>query len=133
MSMYICRYSLVDSHDERFIIDRYTGVISTAAPLDREERSEYLLVVMATDRGLLAQSSTARVVVRVEDVNDHTPKFQRQSYVAQIPDGVAAGLCRLSLSLFLSLFLITLTASSGKLNAPACSPSVRPSVCPIVF
>jgi len=51
---------------------------------------------MATDAGLVARSSTARVVVRVEDVNDHAPQFQRRSYVAQIPDGVAAGLGRIT-------------------------------------
>jgi len=81
----------VDSYEGKFTVDRYTGVISTSASLDREQRSEYLLVVMATDSGLLPQSSTASVVVRVEDVNDHAPQFQRQSYVAQIRDGVLPG------------------------------------------
>jgi len=81
----------VDSYEGKFTVDRYTGVISTSASLDREQRSEYLLVVMATDSGLLPQSSTASVVVRVEDVNDHAPQFQRQSYVAHIRDGVLPG------------------------------------------
>ena len=75
----------------KFSIDRYTGVISTSASLDREQRSEYLLVVMATDRGLVRQSSTAQVRVRVEDVNDHAPQFQQRSYVAQIRDGILPG------------------------------------------
>ena len=83
---------MVDSYDGRFIIDRNTGLISTAASLDREQRTEYLLVVMATDSGLLAQSSTASVLVRVEDVNDHAPQFQRRSYVTQIRDGILPGL-----------------------------------------
>jgi len=81
----------VDSYEGKFVIDRHTGVIRTSASLDREQQSEYLLVVMATDRGVVPQSSTARVVVRVDDVNDHAPQFQQQSYVAQVPDGVAPG------------------------------------------
>ena len=81
----------MDSYEGKFIIDRYTGVISAAASLDREQRPEYLLVVMATDSGLLPQSSTASVLVRVEDVNDHSPQFQQRSYVTQIRDGVLPG------------------------------------------
>jgi len=82
----------LNSGEGRFSIDRYTGVISTAASLDREQWSEHLLVVMATDGGLVPRSSTARVLVRVEDVNDNVPQFQRRSYVAQIPDGVEPGI-----------------------------------------
>jgi len=87
----VFRYSLEDSYDGKFTVDRYNGVITTSASLDREQRSKYLLVVMATDGGLLPKSGTARVVVRVEDVNDNTPQFQRRSYVAQIGDGVPPG------------------------------------------
>jgi len=82
---------LTDNYEGKFNVDRYTGLISTSASLDREQRSEYLLVVMATDSGLLPQSSTARVVVRVEDTNDHVPQFQRLSNVAQIRDGIQPG------------------------------------------
>ena len=81
----------MDSHDDKFIIDRYSGVVSASASLDREQRSEYLLVVMATDSGLLPQSGTARVRVRVEDENDNAPQFTTRSYVAQIRDGVTPG------------------------------------------
>ena len=81
----------MDSHERKFSVDRYTGKITTSASLDREERSEYLLVVMATDSGLLPQSSTAQVVVQVEDVNDHAPQFLRQSYVTQIRHNVLPG------------------------------------------
>ena len=66
-------------------------MVSTSVSLDREQQSEYLLVVVATDGGLLPQSSTARVVVRVEDDNDNVPQFQRLSYVAQIRDGILPG------------------------------------------
>lgn len=92
-AVYVCpyRYGLSDSHEGKFSIDRYTGVISTSVSLDREQQSEYLLVVIATDRGLLPQSSTARVVVRVEDDNDNSPQFERLSYVAQIRDGILPG------------------------------------------
>lgn len=41
--------------------------------LDRETRSSYELIVTATDRGAHALSSTAKVLITVEDINDNSP------------------------------------------------------------
>lgn len=37
------------------------------------------------DNGAPQLSSTTRVVVQVEDVNDHTPEFDQKLYKVQIP------------------------------------------------
>ena len=54
-----------------------TGQISTSELLDREEKSEYELLVEAVDRGQPPKSSQTVVKVLIDDVNDQTPgKFQ---------------------------------------------------------
>ena len=37
------------------------------------------------DNGQPALSSTTRVVVRVDDTNDHGPEFEQKFYIVQIP------------------------------------------------
>lgn len=37
------------------------------------------------DNGLPQLSSTTRVVIQVEDVNDHSPEFEQKLYKVQIP------------------------------------------------
>ena len=44
--------------------------------LDREEVSLYRLKIIASDMGLEgARSTTAEVVIKVEDINDSRPRF----------------------------------------------------------
>lgn len=40
---------------------------------------------MLTDNGIPQLSSTTRIVVNVDDVNDHTPEFDQKFYKVQIP------------------------------------------------
>jgi hypothetical protein len=51
----------------------FSGQISTSELLDREEKSEYELLVEAVDRGQPPKSSQTVVKVMIEDVNDKTP------------------------------------------------------------
>lgn len=41
--------------------------------------------VVISDNGVPALSSTTRVVVKVEDINDNAPEFEQISYNVQIP------------------------------------------------
>lgn len=41
--------------------------------------------VLVLDNGLPQLSSTTRVVIQVEDVNDHSPEFETKLYKVQIP------------------------------------------------
>ena len=56
-----------------FTIDEISGEIFTMQPLDRENRSRYDLVVVATDRHTTELSSSARVTVSIDDINDKAP------------------------------------------------------------
>ena len=46
---------------------------------------------MATDKGTPSRSSTSRVYINVDDVNDNTPIFDPSSYSEEVPEDVAAG------------------------------------------
>nr|XP_025039040.1 cadherin EGF LAG seven-pass G-type receptor 1 isoform X3 [Pelodiscus sinensis] len=74
--------------DGVFEIDPRSGVVRTRAPVDREEVSEYHLVVEANDQGKEPgpRSATATVHITVEDENDNYPQFSEKRYLVQVPE-----------------------------------------------
>ncbi|XP_056131020.1 protocadherin Fat 2 [Lampris incognitus] len=68
-------FQMLDSQRANFDVDPKTGVISTRAALDREEKSEHSVEVIVSDNGSPALRSTATVVIQVLDSNDNRPKF----------------------------------------------------------
>uniref|UniRef100_A0A671UUC1 Protocadherin Fat 4 n=1 Tax=Sparus aurata TaxID=8175 RepID=A0A671UUC1_SPAAU len=84
-------YSLTGGHSQ-FSINPATGQIITSSLLDREERANYQLLVVATDGGQpQGLSSSATVSVTVADINDNPPRFHHHPYVTHIPASTAAG------------------------------------------
>ncbi|XP_061626492.1 protocadherin Fat 1a isoform X2 [Phyllopteryx taeniolatus] len=82
---------------ELFAINAETGWLTTLKELDREKRSKYTIVVLATDQGDKVQHATgARVEVTVADVNDNPPRFTAEVYKGTVseddppPSGVIA-------------------------------------------
>nr|XP_020652661.1 cadherin EGF LAG seven-pass G-type receptor 1 isoform X2 [Pogona vitticeps] len=71
-----------------FEIDPHSGIVKTCAPVDREEVSEYHLVVEANDQGRDPgpRSATVMVHITVEDENDNAPQFSEKRYIVQIPE-----------------------------------------------
>ncbi|XP_011637579.1 protein dachsous [Pogonomyrmex barbatus] len=73
------RYSLVAEFPPKncFAVDSLTGALTLAKQLDREERTEYTLILKASDRAppgeQLASTVTARIIVL--DQNDNDPVF----------------------------------------------------------
>ncbi|XP_064636324.1 cadherin-related tumor suppressor-like [Lineus longissimus] len=59
--------------------------------LDREKINKYNLTLVATDKGTPPRSSTAFLIVRVNDVNDHAPEFQKTSYHVELSELVQIG------------------------------------------
>ncbi|XP_019772654.2 fat-like cadherin-related tumor suppressor homolog isoform X8 [Dendroctonus ponderosae] len=70
-----------------FTINSHTGVITTTArKLDRETQDEHILEVLISDNGVPPLSSTTRVVIKVDDINDNSPEFVEQAfYTVTIP------------------------------------------------
>nr|XP_030732338.1 desmoglein-3 [Globicephala melas] len=70
-----------------FLISRHTGEVHTlTSSLDREQVSEYHLVVSGTDKdgeGLAAQCECS---IKVKDVNDNIPSFTELQYSASIKE-----------------------------------------------
>ncbi|CAB0037958.1 unnamed protein product [Trichogramma brassicae] len=63
-----------------FHIDPRTGLITSRVPLDREEKENYTLILVAQDLGEPPQQATRVLQVRVLDIDDHKPHFKRQVY-----------------------------------------------------
>ncbi|KAF4524618.1 hypothetical protein B566_EDAN013869 [Ephemera danica] len=72
----------------RFAIDPRRGVVTTAAPLDREMRARYVLPVYVRDESARPpQVDAATLVVSVADANDHAPQFAPGScYPLSVPE-----------------------------------------------
>ena len=65
-------YSITSRDDDnKFSLDKATGIITLAnGILDYENRSDYSLVIEATDKAAFNKSSTARVTIKVKDINE---------------------------------------------------------------
>ncbi|KAM9857018.1 protocadherin-23 [Aulostomus maculatus] len=93
------RYSILKSNQDSLIsINPESGLVTTAADLDRESQVEVWFLVVAVDGGEPALSATATVTVLVEDVNDNEPVFQQQLYNVSIPEHREAGTCFLQVA-----------------------------------
>ncbi|KAJ2939033.1 hypothetical protein O0L34_g19014 [Tuta absoluta] len=69
-------YTLFGEGHEMFDVDDSTGIVTFIGnKLDREEKSNYLLKIVARDRGGL--SSETKLTIMVEDENDVEPKFNQ--------------------------------------------------------
>lgn len=74
-------YSLTERHSSgHFRINQTTGVITTAKDLDRENMTELVIYVQATDSVNLT-SDEEKIVIKVDDVNDRAPVFTKAFYM----------------------------------------------------
>ncbi|XP_069832321.1 protocadherin-23 [Dendropsophus ebraccatus] len=78
-------YSVIDDTQGVFMINNTTGDIVTAKALDRELKHQYVFRVAARDRSLYGPlSSTIKVLVHIEDINDNSPVFSEDHVKALI-------------------------------------------------
>ncbi|XP_076279539.1 cadherin-related tumor suppressor fat [Lasioglossum baleicum] len=83
--------SVSRDYPKTFALDGLTGQLTTKIPLDRETTAEYRILVIARDQGTPPQSSTATVVLTLEDVNDNAPVFYPWRYLMPIPEDAPPG------------------------------------------
>ncbi|KAM4821570.1 cadherin EGF LAG seven-pass G-type receptor 3 isoform 2-T2 [Thomomys bottae] len=76
---------------ELFSIDPHSGLIRTAAALDRESMERHYLRVTAQDHGSPRLSATTMVAVTVADRNDHAPVFEQAQYRETLRENVEEG------------------------------------------
>lgn len=86
------RFSLLGEKIERFRINSDTGLITTAATLDREDTSVYHLTLMAQDSSATEPRATAvNLTIIVADLNDNAPVFDATSFNVNVPDRIKKG------------------------------------------
>ncbi|XP_056094138.1 putative protocadherin beta-18 [Rhinichthys klamathensis goyatoka] len=68
----------------------------TDQPLDRENMSEYNITITAIDEGSPSFSTNKTLTLKISDVNDNAPVFQRQSYTAYVLENNSPGVSVLS-------------------------------------
>nr|ABV59327.1 protocadherin epsilon9 [Callorhinchus milii] len=59
--------------------------------LDREDESEFKLVLTAIDGGYPHRSGTAEISITVADINDNAPVFDHDIYRASVPENASKG------------------------------------------
>ena len=74
-----------------FDINQNNGLLLARESLDREEFGEIEFMVVAEDRGYPALTSSAQVIVILDDVNDEAPEFSKSSYSFGILENQVTG------------------------------------------
>ncbi|XP_043112794.1 protocadherin Fat 1 [Puntigrus tetrazona] len=89
---YLLQFKM-QSHENPFVINPNTGLITTVAPIKAESVSQYEFDVVLSDR-----RAVAKVVVSISDVNNNAPVFQKSNYEASIAEHVPIGTSVLTVS-----------------------------------
>nr|XP_054593237.1 protocadherin alpha-C2-like [Nothobranchius furzeri] len=86
------------SASDHFTIEIQTGRDGTKfadlvlqKPLDREQQAVHNLILTAVDGGVPTRTGTASIIVRVLDVNDNAPSFDKDKYVVDVMENSPIG------------------------------------------
>lgn len=63
-------------------------IIRVNASLDREKVSQYNLTLFSQDHGTPSKNSTAKLIIMVQDHNDHAPQFTKEVYETSLVETV---------------------------------------------
>ncbi|XP_069781342.1 protocadherin Fat 4 isoform X2 [Narcine bancroftii] len=81
------RYSVVSGNRLGwFNISEESGLITSAAALDRETAAQLRLNISARDQGLQPRTSYTTLSITISDVNDQAPTFPQSSYSSAIAE-----------------------------------------------
>ncbi|NWW70126.1 PCD23 protein, partial [Climacteris rufus] len=85
-------YHILSGNEKKaFVLDKITGLLTTAQLLDHEVQKCYNLTIMALDDGSPAHSATQVLTIIVLDVNDETPVFLKQLYKTTVRENQDPG------------------------------------------
>ncbi|XP_051784464.1 protocadherin Fat 1a isoform X3 [Erpetoichthys calabaricus] len=76
---------------KKFRLDPGTGSLYTTEKLDHETMQKHTLTVMVRDQDVPVKRNLVRVIVIVEDSNDHAPWFTRSTYKGRVFESAAVG------------------------------------------
>ncbi|XP_075455294.1 protocadherin gamma-B2-like [Ascaphus truei] len=78
-------------HFRLTLYSRGSYKLLTTSAMDRENKSNYKINLLATDKGSPALSTNKTIELEISDVNDNPPIFEKQSYVAYVPENNLPG------------------------------------------
>nr|XP_051675918.1 protocadherin-23 isoform X1 [Oryctolagus cuniculus] len=85
-------YSILSGNENKaFALDKSSGLLTTACPLDYETTSQHTLTLLALDNGIPALSSSQTLTITVLDVNDEAPVFKQRVYEASVKENQSPG------------------------------------------
>ena len=86
-------YSIANLEPVPFEIDQFSGVLNSTRLIDYEsDRRMYKLRIRASDWGTpYRRQSEMRLTVKIRDINDNRPQFERINCVGKIPRGIRPG------------------------------------------
>ncbi|KAJ8667841.1 hypothetical protein QAD02_009504, partial [Eretmocerus hayati] len=85
------RFYLTGESNDKFSLDKDTGVLKTAAQLDRETQAKYSLIAHVQDRDRPEWECSSQLEIVITDLNDNAPKFSQSSYSASMPEDAEVG------------------------------------------
>ena len=85
------RYELSGIAQDLFDINPVTGNITAKVILDYEVQHSLTITVVAKDQGNPPLSSSATLLLNVQDVDDEAPKFTQGTYVFGVDENLPAG------------------------------------------
>lgn len=85
-------YSIINPVQSPFLsIDNVTGVVSLIAPLDREVKPKYSVIIEAKDKGIPFLYTRTEFTILVKDENDNSPLFVNPDLKPGILEGSPVG------------------------------------------
>ncbi|XP_076767085.1 FAT atypical cadherin kugelei isoform X6 [Xylocopa sonorina] len=85
------RFYLTGDNNDKFSLDKETGVLKTIGQLDRETQAKYSLTAHVQDRDKPSWECSSQLEILISDLNDNAPKFTMQTYSATLPEDVEVG------------------------------------------
>ena len=76
------RYTIVSGAKNTFNISNDNGILNIISAVDYETISQYVLQIVAVDSGSPVFSSTALVIIAIEDIDDYAPTFDSSNTIS---------------------------------------------------
>ena len=85
------RYRLAGIANELFDINPVTGNITAKVILDHEVQQTLTITVLARDQGNPQLSTSAMLLLNIQDIDDEAPKFSQGTYVFGVEENLPTG------------------------------------------
>ena len=84
-------YIFSGNDDRKFQINNNTGLVKLMSPLDYETAHNYTLIIRASDSGEHARYAEFTLFVKVDDVNDNSPQFEKIMTTVDVAETLSIG------------------------------------------